>query len=103
MAFKMKAGSEGPMRKNFGKDYSPLNIKREVYRAKSSDGKQDTKSVVYRDKHGQVIKSKIKQEGGGWGRNVTKSKKGNKYWTDKSKGFEREGGSTTYHRDKDKY
>ena len=25
MAFKMKAGKEGPMRKNFGKDISPMN------------------------------------------------------------------------------
>ncbi len=25
MAFKMKAGKEGPMRKNFGKDVSPMN------------------------------------------------------------------------------
>ena len=63
---------------------------------------QDKKTVVWRDKHGQVKKRKTKTEGGGWGRKVTKEKRGDNQWKDKSKGFDREGGKIAYHRDKDK-
>ena len=40
MAFKMKAGKEGPMRKNFGKDITPMNFTASL-RAASKDGKLD--------------------------------------------------------------
>ena len=40
MAFKMKAGKEGPMRKNFGKDIAPMNFNAGL-RAASKAGKLD--------------------------------------------------------------
>jgi hypothetical protein len=40
MAFKMKAGKEGPMRKNFGKDITPMNFNASL-RAASKAGKLD--------------------------------------------------------------
>ena len=40
MAFKMKAGKEGPMRKNFGKDITPMNFNAGL-RAASKAGKLD--------------------------------------------------------------
>ena len=40
MAFKMKAGKEGPMRKNFGKDIAPMNFNAGLRKA-SREGKLD--------------------------------------------------------------
>ena len=59
MAFKMKAGKEGPMRKNFGKDIAPMNFNAGLRKA-SREGKLDNNPKF----KAAVDNAPMKKEGG---------------------------------------